>query len=215
MNYFFSLIIGYTIGSFPTAYLILKRTRNLDITNEGTGNVGAMNSFEATNSKLIGGVVLIFDLLKGMLPIIILKIFSLSDFSLFATSLLACIFSHCYNPWLRLRGGRGLASAAGGIAIIFPLALGIWGILWISFYFMKKEITIANVVASVITLILILILAPTTINYTFPKADSEAVLVLFSIGLFLVIISKHTEPLQELFKSVKSSTKREIKNEIR
>jgi len=212
MEYLISLLLGYGVGSFPTAFLLLKKAKNIDITTVGTGNVGAMNSFDVTNSKFIGIAVLILDLFKGMLPILILKMFSMNDFSFLSVTLIACIFAHCYNPWLKLKGGRGLASAAGGATLIFPFALVVWVILWVIFYFMKKDFTIANVVATAMTLIVIVTSVPTAIKYAFPKPDSEAILVLFSIGLLLIIISKHTEPLQELFESIKSS-KRNYKNE--
>lgn len=213
MEYLVSLLLGYVIGSIPTTFLLLKKTKNIDITTVGTGNVGAMNSFDVTNSKLIGVTVLILDLFKGMLPILILKMFSMNNFSFLSVALIACIFSHCYNPWLKLKGGRGLASAAGGAALIFPFALVTWVILRVMFYFMKKNITIANVVASAMTLIVIVTSSPTAFKYAFPKPESEASLVLFSLGLLLIIISRHTEPLQELFKSMKSA-KRIYKNEI-
>lgn len=201
MNYLISILIGYTLGSFPTAYLILKKTKNLDITTQGTGNVGAMNSFEVTNSKLIGISVFALDFLKGMLPILILKLFSMNDFSYYAVALIACVFSHCYNPWLKLKGGRGLASAAGGSAIIFPFALVVWLVLWVIFYLIKKDITIANVASSVMTLIVIVTSIPFAIKYAFPKHNQEDILVLFSLALLLIIIAKHTEPLQELFEN--------------
>jgi acyl phosphate:glycerol-3-phosphate acyltransferase len=208
MEYLISLLLGYAIGSFPTAFLILKKVKNLDITTQGTGNVGAMNTFEVTNSKTIGILVLILDLLKGMLPILILKMFSMNDFSFLSVALIACIFSHCYNPWLKLKGGRGLASAAGGTALIFPFALAVWLILWAIFYLIKKDITIANVVASTMSLLVIVTFISTAFKYAFPQPGSEAILVLFSLGLLLIIISKHTEPLQELFESMKSSRRK-------
>jgi glycerol-3-phosphate acyltransferase PlsY len=213
MQYLISLLLGYAIGSFPTAYLILKKVKNLDITTQGSGNVGAMNSFDVTNSKFIGITVFILDFLKGMLPILILKMFSINNFTFLSVALIACVFSHCYNPWLKLKGGRGLASAAGGAALIFPFALVVWGILWVIFYFMKKDITIANVAATTMTLIVIVTSVPTAIKYAFPKPDLEAILVLFSLGLLLIILSKHTEPLQELLNKMISS-KRNYKNEI-
>ncbi len=208
MEYLISLILGYAIGSLPTAFLLLKKAKNIDITTVGTGNVGAMNSFEVTNSKLIGIIVFVIDFLKGMLPILILKMLSMNDFAFHAVALVACIFAHCYNPWLKLKGGRGLASAAGGTTIIFPYAFGVWSILWVIFYIMKKDITVANVASSVMTLIVILTSLSTAIKYAFPKPGSEAILVLFSVGLLLIILSKHTEPIQELFKNM-NTIKRE------
>jgi glycerol-3-phosphate acyltransferase PlsY len=140
-----------------------------------------------------------------MLPIIILNLFSVNSFSVLAVALLGCIYSHCYNPWLKLKGGRGLASAAGGTAILFPFVLIVWMILWIVFYFMKKDITIANVTASIFSLILTLSSIQTAQKYSFPKPETEAELVIFSLGLFIIIISKHTQPLQELFESMKTN----------
>lgn len=207
MQYFISLLLGYAIGSFPTAYLILKKIKNVDITTQGSGNVGAMNSFDVTNSKFIGISVFILDLFKGMLPILILKMFSMNNFSFLSVALIASVFSHCYNPWLKLKGGRGLASAAGGAALIFPFALVVWGILWVIFHFMKKDITIANLVATSMTLIVIVTSVPTAIKYAFPKPDSEAILVLFSLSLLLIILSKHTEPFQELLNNIKPPKK--------
>ncbi len=204
MNYFLVFIIGVLIGSFPTAFIILKKTREIDITTAGTGNVGAMNSFEVTKSKWIGLSVLLLDLLKGIISVLIIKQFFTYDFSLLAVSLIGCVYSHCYNPWLKLKGGRGLASAAGGTAIIFPFALGVWGILWLIVYFMKKNITIANFAASILSLVIIMTSISTAIKYTFPKPESISVLILFTIGLMLIIISKHTEPMQELFENMKS-----------
>ena len=54
MNYFLSVVIGYILGSFPTAYLILKQAKGIDITGQGSGNVGAYNSFEVSKSKIDG-----------------------------------------------------------------------------------------------------------------------------------------------------------------
>lgn len=214
MTYLISLLIGYIIGSFPTAYIILRSARNLDITKEGSGNVGAMNSFEVSKSKWIGIAVFIIDFIKGMLPVFILHLFSLNDFALLSIALTACIYAHCYNPWLKLKGGRGLATAAGGTSLIFPFLLIVWVVLWVVFYLMKKDITLANVAASIMSLILTLSSISTAMKYAFPKPQSEVILVLSTISIFLIIVSKHTEPIQELFESSKQ-TKRKKNNDIR
>ncbi|MDP2365396.1 MAG: glycerol-3-phosphate acyltransferase, partial [Ignavibacteria bacterium] len=95
MDYLFSSIIGYLLGSIPTAYLILKKTKGIDITTHGSGNVGAMNSYEVTNSKKFGILVFLIDLLKGVLSVLIVLMIIKSSFTLAALSLLFSIFSHC------------------------------------------------------------------------------------------------------------------------
>lgn len=208
MNYLISLIIGYLFGSFPSAYLLLKKIKNIDITKAGSGNVGAMNSFDVTKSKTIGILVFIVDLLKGIVPIIILSAISFNSFEARAVALIGCVFSHCYNPWLEFKGGRGLASAAGGTAVIFPFALVAWAVLWSIFYLMKKNIIIANVTASVMTLLIIFTSNYTATKYAYPKPDSDATLILFSMALILIIISKHIEPIQEILRNLKASKRR-------
>ncbi len=201
MNYLFSGIIGYLLGSFPTAYLILKKSKGIDITSEGTGNVGAMNSFEVTNSKLIGLLVLIIDALKGLLSVYLTLLFFPIDFVFPALALLFAVLSHCYNPWLNFKGGRGLATAAGGGILLFPFMLVTWIILWIIIYIARKDILLANVWANVMTLVLIFLSSNVAFKYSFPKADSESSLILFSSALLVLIFIKHIEPMKELIKN--------------
>ena len=118
----FSSIIGFLLGSFPTGFIFLKKAKGVDITKEGSGNVGAMNSFEVSNSKLIGYSVFLIDFLKGSASVLIPSFLFPDQFIFPAISLLFAVFSHCYNPWLNFKGGRGLSTAAGGAA--FPLRVG-------------------------------------------------------------------------------------------
>ena len=71
MNYIISAAIGYLLGSIPTAYLIFKKKQNEDITLKGTGNVGAHNIYEITNSKMLGIIVMLIDMAKGSLSALI------------------------------------------------------------------------------------------------------------------------------------------------
>ena len=131
MEFLFSALIGYLLGSFPTAFLILKKSKGINITERGSGNVGAMNSFEVSNSKVIGLVVLVIDALKGLLSVYLPLLFFQVNFMPPAIALFFAVFAHCFNPWLNFKGGRGLATAAGGASLLFPFALVVWGILWL------------------------------------------------------------------------------------
>jgi acyl phosphate:glycerol-3-phosphate acyltransferase len=203
MEYSVSLIIGYLIGSIPAAYLLIKKTKGVDITQEGSGNVGAMNAYDITNSRSLGIAVLIIDALKGVLSVVIpLWIFPL-EFSVAAIGLIGAVFSHCYNPWLDFKGGRGLAASAGGIAVILPHLLVIWLIFWLILYVWKKNIHFANILTSLLSLFLALNTASIAFKYTYPRAESMFEFVLFITSLFLLILIKHIDPLREIMKNPK------------
>jgi len=201
MEYLFSAIIGYLLGSFPTAYLLLKKTKGIDVTSTGSGNVGAMNTYEITGSKVTGIIVLLIDALKGLLSVYIPLLLFPVSFTNPAIGIIFAVLSHSFNPWLGFKGGRGLASAAGGTLLIFPFIAVSWLALWFIIYFIKKDILLANIVAIILTLLIIYAAAGFAFKYTFPKADSLSSMLLFSTGLLSIIFIKHIEPLKELLSS--------------
>lgn len=201
MDYLVSICIGYILGSFPTAFLIVKKAKGIDITNSGSGNVGAFNSYEVSKSKVIGLLVLLIDALKGLLSVYLVILIFPVAFSLPALSLLFAILSHCYNPWLNFKGGRGLATAAGGIILLFPLLFFMWGVLWLIVYFMKKDIILGNIWATVTSLILVTTSSNILYKYTLPRAESISTMVLFSSALLMLVFIRHIEPLKDLLKN--------------
>ena len=155
MEYLISSLIGYLLGSFPSAYLLVKKASGIDVTKEGSGNVGAFNSLTITKSKLVGISVFLLDFIKGAASVLITLLIFPNVFIYPALALLFAVFSHCFNPWLRFKGGRGLATAAGGAIIIFPFLLVVWCILWVIFYVMRKDIILANFTATIFSLLIV------------------------------------------------------------
>jgi len=204
MNFLISALIGYFLGSIPTAYLILKKKYNLDITESGSGNVGAFNSFDVTKSKKTGLFVFIIDFIKGILSVIIPALLFPDIFIFPAIALFFSVFSHCFNPWLNFNGGKGLATAAGGVIILSPVILLVWVIFWLVVYFIKKDILFANISAIILTLLLILTSQDIVYKYTNPLADSQAILIMFAIGFLTVIFIKHIDSFKEILSNYKS-----------
>ena len=126
MNYLLSFLIGYIIGSFPTAYIILKRFLDVDIRSTGSGNVGALNSFEVSKSKMIGITVFTIDLLKGLTAVLLAKLIVGDEFIFVMIALNAAVLAHCFSPWINFKGGRGLATAGGGALFVSIPMLLIW-----------------------------------------------------------------------------------------
>ena len=197
MEYFISILIGYLLGSIPTAYLLLKKTNGIDITKNGSGNVGAYNSMEVSNSKLIGGAVLVIDLIKGMLAVFLIKIFFGESFILAGIGLSSAVFGHCYSPWLKFKGGRGLATAAGGSILLAPQILLIWAILWFIAYIYKKHIHFGNISATILTAILILTSSDVLNKYSTPPSENEIKFTIVTLIILAIIMSRHIKPFKE------------------
>ena len=204
MEYLFSSAIGYLLGSFPTGFIFLKKTKGMDITKEGSGSVGAMNSFEITNSKAIGITVFFIDFLKGIASVLIPAFLFPNEFIYPAISLLFAVFSHCFNPWIKFNGGRGLATAAGGAAFLFPFLLAVWAVLWVIFYMMRKDIIFANISSTVFSIFVVFGTTNIAVKYAFPEPKSFSELVLVSSAILMIIFIRHIEPLKEFISSQKN-----------
>jgi glycerol-3-phosphate acyltransferase PlsY len=211
MEFLLSTSIGYIFGSFPTAFLLVKMFRKIDITKDGSGNVGTLNAIRTTKSKFIGFSVLLIDALKGTLSALVLHLLFPESFIFPALAMLFAVFAHCFNPWLGFKGGRGLAVAAGGGFVIFPYIVLSWLLLWVIFYLMKRNHHIANIAATILTLLLLFNTVDVAMKYLTIKAESSSSLIAIVAGVLMIIFIKHIEPLKELIEKQKSS--RVIKND--
>ena len=207
MDYIFSALIGYLLGSVPTAYLLVKKTNGTDITKAGSGNVGALNSMEVSKSKFIGIAVLIIDLLKGVISTLIPNFIYPEMFIYPALSLLFAVFSHCFNPWLQFKGGRGLATTAGGAIIIFPYLLILWVLLWVIFYVMSRNIHLANITSTIFSFFVVLGTSEFAIKYAYPAPENISNLIMLTSGMLILIFIKHIDPAKEIISSFKYNRK--------
>ena len=203
MEYIISILIGYIIGSIPTAFIVLKFHSGKDIREIGSGNVGTLNSFEVTNSKLIGIIVLVVDVIKGVLSVLIIKHLFGDQFIFSVISLISAVFGHCYSIWLKFSGGRGLATAAGGAIVLSPLITVFWLIFWFLIKKWKKDIHLANVAA---TLGIILVLIPFSgflNSYSLPPATSNFIFSFYLSLLMIIILTKHVKPIYKIMRKNK------------
>jgi len=205
MNYLLPAVIGYLLGSFPTAYIVLRKTHSIDIRETGSGNVGAMNSFEISKSKIIGILVFLVDALKGLLSVYLCLLIFPNEFVYPALALLFAVFSHCFNPWLEFKGGRGLATATGGAILLSPIIPAAWCVLWVFVYLFKKDILLANISATILTLLLTISSIEILYKYSYPAPDSFGTLLMFCVGLLTIIFIKHIDPLKEIIDKYKST----------
>ncbi len=200
-----ALVLGYLIGSFPTAYVLLRKYKNINITETGSGNVGAMNSFEVTGSKSTGIIVFAIDFLKGFLPAAAAYFIFEMNFDFCGALLLGLVLGHCFSFMIKFKGGRGLATALGGSILIAPAIPVLWILFWVIAYIFKKNIHFGNISATLLTLILNITSADILIKYTITEPSSEGYYIIISAGILGTILIKHYKPIKDYFRNIKSA----------
>ena len=119
---FILLLVGaYLVGSVPTAYIVGRWRRGIDVRQYGSGNVGASNLLRSSGKRL-ATVVTIVDLCKGILVIWVAQLAGLDILPQVAVGL-AAIIGHNWPVFLRFSGGRGILTTLG-VAFFLPLANG-------------------------------------------------------------------------------------------
>jgi len=195
-------LLGYLIGSIPTAYLLVKWKSRVDIRQSGSGNVGTLNSLQVSKSRLIGVSVLALDLLKGIVAVLLAKSISGEEFSAVATAGVAAVVGHNFPVWLSFKGGRGLATAAGVVFLVAWPIVAIWGLCWALGFRATKDVNVGNAVACLMTMILVLA-APSFVAGIVPDDTPMPAFSYFMTVLFGVILVKHVQPFREFVLSQK------------
>ena len=134
---FISFLVSYLIGSIPTGYWFAKYFFNTDITERGSGNIGASNIGRVLGKKYFALVFLI-DFLKAFLALYVIgMIAGWVEFEhaytqkILIFNALALLLGNAYSVFLKFKGGKGVATTAGILACLFPFKLllvfcGLW-----------------------------------------------------------------------------------------
>ena len=123
MDLLLVLLVSYLLGSFPTAYLLVKKIFKKDIREIGSGNPGMMNvldNFGAKYAYIVGKV----DILKGIIAVTIAKLYITSEPAAVLAGLTA-IAGHDFTPFLKFKGGNGTATGGGAVLALMPVASSI------------------------------------------------------------------------------------------
>ena len=192
-------IIAYLIGAIPFSYVLVKLFYKLDITQLGSGNAGALNSYEVTGNRLIGLFVMILDLLKGYS--IIFFYFLFPDITNLLVMSFWVVMGHNFSIFIKFKGGRGLATAAGVMIAINPFFLILWLLMWVmGYYVIKKNVHVANSIATVGAVIMAFS-SPEAIFkiFDYNNIGNYTELKFLLIAIAIIILNKHIKPLKELF----------------
>lgn len=138
--------LAYLLGSFPTAYLLVRLAGRGDVRRIGSGNVGATNTLRAAGWKL-ALLVLLVDVGKGALAVWLMRQ-ATGDPGWIALAGLAAIAGHCFPVWLRFEGGKGVATLAGVYGTIAPHALVVVAGVWLIGFGLTRIVALASLLAA-------------------------------------------------------------------
>ena len=116
-----SIIIGYLLGSIPTAYIVSRLRKGIDIRNIGSGNMGGANVMREIGARE-GVFVGLIDIAKGAGAILIAQALNVSELWVFGTGFTALV-GHSFPVFAGFRGGRGSATIIGIFLVLAPKAM--------------------------------------------------------------------------------------------
>jgi glycerol-3-phosphate acyltransferase PlsY len=203
--YIISLMLGYVVGSFPSAYVLVKWKSRLDIRTAGSGNVGTMNTFDVTGSKSLSIAVLLIDLLKGVLAVYLAGLLAGRAPAVEGIAGIGAVLGHNYPVWLKFHGGRGLATAAGVFALLGWVFIPVWCLLFVLTYVPWRDIHTSNVISLIVAPVLVW-LAPDPAVVWCVGAGSLGIFRVVALILCLLILIRHWDVLPAVLKTFHSSS---------
>ena len=172
---------GYLLGSIPFGLLITRLAGTGDLRRQGSGNIGAINVLR-TGRKDLAALTLLLDGGKGAVAVLVAGQLG-PDMALFAAA--GVIIGHVFPIWLRLKGGKGVATAFGVLLALDWLVGLVAGALWLAVAALTRYASLASLFAMLSVPGLSKMLGAPTIGN-------------FSIALALIILFKHIDNIRRL-----------------
>jgi acyl phosphate:glycerol-3-phosphate acyltransferase len=147
------ILLAYLLGSIPTAVWAGKWFFGIDLRDHGSGNAGATNAFRVLGGKT-AIVVLLIDMLKGMAAVSLAAIISgsfVSDewFTVYRFVLgLAALAGHVFPVFAGFRGGKGIATLAGIVILLFPLVMAACLAIFLLVFLSTRYVSLGSVMAA-------------------------------------------------------------------
>ncbi len=145
MEELLAIAIAYLVGSIPFAFLLSRRS-GIDLRRVGSGNIGASNVLR-TSGVRTAVLAMALDAAKGSLAVLVTQPFAGGPVTPVAAGL-ASIVGHIYPVWLRFRGGKGVATAAGVFAVLTPAALGLAAAVFLVSVWVTRYISVGSMVGA-------------------------------------------------------------------
>jgi acyl phosphate:glycerol-3-phosphate acyltransferase len=189
-----AVAVGFLLGSIPFGLILALLFGKTDVRTAGSGNIGATNVARVVGRKL-EVLTLLLDCAKGAAPVLLVGVFAArlsKDAPTDAGALLgawvglSAVLGHCFTPWLRFRGGKGVATGLGMMLAVRPevaaYALLAFGVAFAA----SRLVSVSSLAAALVAVVAL-----------FYRGPVDAVLLPILLA-FTVIIGRHHQNLRRL-----------------
>lgn len=195
------LVVAYLVGALPFGYLV-GRLRGVNLFEAGSGNIGATNAGRVLGRKY-GAIVFVLDLLKGAAPVAVAVLLAealapgashaLGSPDVLRVGAAALAFlGHLFPVYLRFRGGKGVATGAGTVFVLVPLAATLAITTWVVVLFASRFVSLASLAAVTVLVLAHLVVA------TAPFAEPVLPVTLYLIAGTALVFVKHRANVKRL-----------------
>lgn len=200
------ILLSYLLGSIPAGYLV-GRIAGIDIRKAGSGNIGATNVMR-TLGRRYGYPVFVVDFAKGVLAVCISVLLGryvqgkpISPEICGIVGAMSCVTGHVFPVWLGFKGGKGVATSAGALFGLMPLAAAIGLIVWLITFEATRYVSLASITT-------VTVLPLTILCLTYAKHTNGMALFYFTVCLAAVVIFRHRSNLSRLLRGTEPRFKR-------
>jgi glycerol-3-phosphate acyltransferase PlsY len=189
------VVVSYLVGAIPFGYLV-ARARGVDILRQGSGNIGATNVGRILG-RWWGVLVFVLDFAKGAVPVAVARFVLPQPEEVPADTLpvlagIAAFLGHLFPVSLGFRGGKGVATGAGVIALLVPLLTLIVFVAWAVVLIATRYMSLASLTAAVLLLVLRLTVVDS------PFSDGQWVKTVFCLAGGALVIARHHGNIRRL-----------------
>ena len=178
------LLVAYLIGSLSSAIILCKIAGLPDPRTQGSGNPGATNVLRVGGKKL-AALVLGLDVLKGVIPVLIALTLDLSPTWVAATAFFAFL-GHLYPIFFQFKGGKGVATALGGLLAFSPSLAGLILLTWLLIFAISRLSSLAAITAAA--------LAPIYSFFLIDDISARLIILVMSV----MLLARHHSNIRRL-----------------
>lgn len=205
---FAAALIGYLLGSLPFGYVV-ARAHGVDIFKEGSGNPGATNVKRVLGEKFgakgkrAGNFVFALDAVKGALaagwPMLLPFLHAPDARLLGLIGVIAAVLGHSFSVFTKFKGGKGVATAAGGLVVLIPISCLVGALVWLLTFAITRYVSLGSILAAVAV--------PATSWIRGNPLPFSVVAT--ALGLFVIV--RHRENLKRLLNGTESKFARKAR----